>query len=158
MEIVTLPSDKRLELLEAVMLRSEQVEIPVENIFADGVYMRKGTIPAGVMVIGHQHKTSHLNIVFSGRMSVVMDGVVTEFIGPCVFMANPSVRKVIYAHEDTVMANIHPTDTTDLDLIEDRLIVKSETYQLNSAGLRSEMMMIAEKLMNEPVLVGVKES
>ena len=72
-----------------------------------------------------------------------MNGEVKNFTGPCVFKADAGVRKMIYAHEDAMLANIHGTDCTDLKKIEDELIVKSETNVLYHNGIKSEMMALA---------------
>ena len=141
-----LPPQERVELLEAMMLQCEQVDMPLEHLFAHGVYMRKGTIPKGSCLIGHLHKTDHLNMLFSGRISVWMNGKATEIIGPCVFKAEAGVRKIIYAHEDAVLANIHGTHCTDLEEIENELIIKSETSLLFQQGINSEIMQLAESL------------
>lgn len=147
-KIASLTHDQRMELLEAMMLCCEQVEIPLEHVFAPGVYMRKGVIPKGAFLIGHTHRTEHLTAVFAGKVSVVMDGIRTEFVGPCVFNSKPNTRKLIYAHEDAVMANIHPTTETDLSRLEEMLIVKSETSVMFKKGIKTDLMRLAESLVN----------
>jgi len=144
---------RKLELLEAVMLQCEQAEVPIEHVFAEGLYMRQGKILKGTFLIGHRHKTEHLNILFSGRVTVITDGVVSEATGPCVFKSPPGVRKLIYAHEDSIMANVHATTVTTPEEVEDALVIKSETHQLFHQGLQSDLMKLAEKLMaDEPAL------
>lgn len=136
----------KVELMEAMMLQCDQVDMPLQHMFAHGVYMRMGTIPKGSYLIGHMHKTDHLNVLLSGRVSILMDGETSEFTAPCVFKASAGVRKMIYAHEDSTLANIHGTDCTDLDRIEDELIIKSDTNVLFQDGIKSEMMLLAETL------------
>ena len=152
----TLDPGQKVELLEAMMLQCDQVDVPLQHLFAHGVYMRMGTIPKGSFLIGHMHKTDHLNVLFSGKVSILMNGEVKEFTGPCVFKAEAGVRKMIYAHEDATLANIHGTDCTDLDKIEDELIVKSETNVLYYSGIKSEMMALAESLKQNGVALESK--
>ena len=86
-------------------------------------------MPAGSLIIGHEHRTEHFNIVLSGRATVMMDGVISEIASPCVLKSAAGVRKVLYIHEEMRWATIHPTDETDLTKLEEMLIVKSASYQ-----------------------------
>lgn len=141
-----LPAAQKVELLEAMMLQCPQVDVPLSHLFAHGVYMRMGTIPKGSFLVGHMHTTDHLNVLFSGRVSVLMNGEVTTLTGPCVFKADAGVRKLIYAHEDATLANVHGTHETDLDRIEDELIVKSDTNLSFHNGIKNDLMLLAESL------------
>jgi hypothetical protein len=42
-----------------------------------------------------------------------------------VIKSKPGIKRVGYAHEDTVWITVHPTDETDLDKLEENLIAKS---------------------------------
>lgn len=145
-EAKALPTDKKLELLEAMMLQSDQVDVPLSHLFAHGVYMRVGTIPKNSVLIGHMHKTDHLNVLFSGVVSVLMNGEKKIFTGPCVFKAEAGVRKIIFAHEDATLANIHGTHETDVERIEDELIIKSDTSMSFQNGIKSDLMLLAESI------------
>lgn len=90
--------------------------------------MREVMMPAGTMVIGHEHKTEHLNIVLTGWAHVMLNGEVEIIRAPYTFTSKPGVRKVLFIHEDMLWATIHPTDETDLDKLEEMLIVKSPAY------------------------------
>lgn len=118
----------KVERLEAALIAREQVDIPLTHRFAPGVYLREVFMPAGTIVIGHAHNTEHFNIVIKGRATVMMDGVVQEIEGPQVLVSKPGVRKCLYIHEDMVWQTVHPTDQTDLSILEDLLITKSETF------------------------------
>ncbi|CAB4122440.1 hypothetical protein UFOVP33_7 [uncultured Caudovirales phage] len=141
-----LGQSEKTELFEAMLLRGEQLDVPLEHVFAHGVYMRQGKLPKGSYLIGHQHKTDHLNVLFTGKVSVIMNGSSVEITAPCVFKAEAGVRKIIYAHEDSVLANIHGTNETDLDKIEDELIIKSDTFVSHHQGAKSDLMLLAEQL------------
>ena len=52
---------------------------PLEHFFADGMYIRKITMPAGLLVTSARHKTRHPFFVFKGRL-VVADGRQTTVI------------------------------------------------------------------------------
>lgn len=117
-----------IEAREAELLHMPQVAVPLTHHFAPGVYLREVCMPAGSLIIGHEHRTAHLNTVLTGRATVMMDGVVKEIVAPCTFLSAPGVRKVLFIHEEMRWQTIHPTDETDLNKLEDLLIVKSASY------------------------------
>lgn len=128
-----LPTPRQIEDVEAKLLTLPQVEMPLEHLFAPGVYYREIFMPAGTFVIGHEHKTEHFNIVLTGRASVLMDGKVHEIVAPCVLKSGAGVRKMLYIHEDMRWATIHPTADLqecgeNIEKLEDALRVKSGAY------------------------------
>jgi hypothetical protein len=115
--------------LEALMLKEEQVDCPISHHFAPGVYMREMFAPAGTIIVGHHHKTKHMNILLKGSMSLVeADGRVTKMEAPLMFLAEPG-RKCAYVHEDIAFVNVHPTEETDLEIIEATFIEKSAAWE-----------------------------
>ena len=82
----------------------------------------------GLFVIGHEHRTKHFNMVTEGRARVMVEGIVSEISAPNVFVSNGGVRKVLFILEDMRWITIHPTTETDLEILEDELIVKSDSY------------------------------
>lgn len=111
------------------MLRLPQVPAPVEHHFAPGVYVRSILMLKGSIVIGHEHKTEHFNLVIAGRAKVILDGKLCEIAAPCIFRSLPGVRKVLLIEETMIWTTIHPTDETDLAVLEEKLIVKSTAFQ-----------------------------
>lgn len=104
-----------------------QVEIPVEHYFAPGVYARVIHIPAGVILTGKIHRTLHMCILAQGRIHVTVDNgqEAEQFDGFCIFNAPPGSKKAIYAETDAVFINVHPTESEDLDEIEEQFIAPS---------------------------------
>lgn len=117
-----------VEKAEGEMLTLPQLDLPLTHRFAPGVYMREISMPAGSFVIGHEHRTEHLNVILSGTVLVSLDGVVGQIVGPCTFVSKPGVRKVLFNLTDVLWATIHPTHETDIDRLEALLIVKSPTF------------------------------
>lgn len=120
-----------VETLEGTLLGNpsfKHVECPVTHTFAPGVYYREISMPKGAFIIGHCHKTEHLNVITEGRATVMFDGVVHEIVAPCVIKSGVGVRKVLYIQEDMRWATVHPTDETDLEKLEDLLITKSTAF------------------------------
>lgn len=129
----TNPSLAEIEGLEARLLGMNGVngpaeECPLEHRFAPGVYLRTITMRAGLFVVGHEHRTEHLNIVHSGRARVFMDGKWVLVQGPGVFVSKPGVRKILVIEKEMVYSTIHPTTETDLEKLEAEMVIKSPAY------------------------------
>jgi len=122
---------EKIERLEGAMLELPQVDCHEEHFFAPGLYIRQITIPAGVLVVGHEHKTEHVNIMLKGRVTVATAEGVATLVAPMTFIA-PAGRKVAIAHEETVWQNVHATEERDLAKIEEAFIRKSDTWQAHN--------------------------
>lgn len=117
-----------IAVLEQKMLAMEQVDIPVTHRFGPHMYMREITVPAGVTLLGHDHKTDHVSMLLEGRITLTDEcGSVSELKAPMILSCKPG-RKVAFVHEKMVWVNIHVTDETDIDKLEQLLIVKSSTW------------------------------
>lgn len=119
---------EKIEEIEGMLLEFNQPEVPLVEAFAPGVYLREVFMRKGLMVIGHEHKTEHFNIVLTGRAMVMMNGTANLIQAPCTFISKPGVRKVLFIEEDMIWQTIHPTEETDKDKLEEMLITKSETF------------------------------
>jgi quercetin dioxygenase-like cupin family protein len=144
-----------IEKLEGIMLNLEQVETPLTHRFAPGVYLREIFMPEGAMVIGHQHKTKHFNIVISGSAYVAMDGEIVLVQAGDTFTSEPGVRKALLILEDMRWQTVHPisenaSDWTPeqqlalVEVLEDELIIRSETWQKHHAELESDFRELLE--------------
>lgn len=112
-----------VDQLESQMVQYAPVSIDPVHHFADGLYAREITIPAGTLLTGKVHRTRHLNIVSAGDISVwtERDGL-KRIVAPCTFVSEPGTRRVGYAHTETVWTTLHPTTETNLDQLEVDLI------------------------------------
>ena len=108
----------------ALLAQLPQTDCPLENHFAPGVYLRVITMPAGTVVIGHKHNTEHMNIVLTGKARVYSEGITQEIKAPYIFKSGIGAQKALLILEDMMWATIHPTDETDLQVLEDTLITK----------------------------------
>lgn len=101
--------------LQDAMAELPQVECPVRNHFAPGIYMREMTIPAGTCVVGAVHKTEHLSILSKGILHITTEEGVIEMVAPYTLHSYPGIKRAVYAVTDCVFTTIHPTTETDLD-------------------------------------------
>jgi len=111
-----------------------QIECPVKHHFADGQYLRETAMPKGTFAIGKKHKFSTINIIIKGKLSVYQGegNPILHIEAPVIWTSDAGVQKMAYFHEDTTWLNAHPTDETDLKIIEDIFIV-NEDLETNKA-------------------------
>lgn len=119
------------------------LECPTSNHFAPGVYLREIFMPAGTFVVGHKHRTEHLNVILTGRARVLMNGVVRELAAPFTFKSHAGVRKVLFILEDCTWQTIHPTTETDLEKITEAIIDREASAHLTEAQIK---LLLEEKL------------
>jgi len=117
---------ENLQRLETSELEKEQVNTPVRHIFGAGVYIRELSAPAGTFLIGHMQKTAHMNVMVKGRVLMLNDdGSIgireAGFTGEL-----QAGRKIGMVLEDMVWQNIYPTDETDVEILEETYLDKSE--------------------------------
>lgn len=112
------------------MLCAKQEDAPVVHRFSPGIYAREIFMQAGTVVVGHIHKTKHLNIVLSGEATVMIDGQIVSISAPCVFESEAGVRKVLLIEEDMRWMTIHanPSGLEDVVKLEEELIEASQQF------------------------------
>lgn len=114
--------------LEKEMLGMPQADCPVAHHFGPGIYIREVTLPAGIFAVGHAQKYEHLNIMLTGKVAIVDDGVVRVLEAPMIFTGKPG-RKVGYVLETCVWQNVYATEETDIDALEAYYLDKSENWK-----------------------------
>ncbi|MDM1302022.1 SET domain-containing protein-lysine N-methyltransferase [Acinetobacter indicus] len=114
--------------LEKEMLGMPQADCPVAHHFGPGIYIREVTLPAGIFAVGHAQKYEHLNIMLTGKVAIVDNGVVRVLEAPMIFTGKPG-RKVGYVLETCVWQNVYATEETDIDALEAYYLDKSENWK-----------------------------
>ena len=125
------PTVEDLEGAMLVMPLEEQVICPLKHHFSPGVYVREITMPAGSVILGHEHTTTHLNIISKGSCILVDVDTQeqTELIAPCTFESGSGVRKLLYIIEECVWSTVHVTEETDILKLEQTLVKKSTIHK-----------------------------
>lgn len=113
------------ELETALKKQNDQLQIEPTHYFSKGIYAREIIVPKGSLLVGKIHKHQNLNIVSKGEITVLSIDGLKRIKAPATFVSSPGVKRVGYAHEDTVWTCIHGTDETDLEKIEDQFIAKT---------------------------------
>lgn len=119
------PTREAISHLESLMMAMPQIDIPTEHSFGPGFYARTITIPAGATLTGKVHATEHIFMVVKGDITLVTEHGRKRVQGPYQVVCQAGVKRVGYAHTDTVCTNIHITDETDLAALELLLIDNS---------------------------------
>jgi hypothetical protein len=101
--------------------------IPIKHHFMDGVYIREMHMKKDSAVIGAIHKHLHMCFLLTGRITVVNENETVDHIAPCFIVSTPGVKRVLYAHEDSIWFNTHknPSNTRDLDKLEKEIVAVS---------------------------------
>jgi hypothetical protein len=127
----TTSPDKMAELrgkvvsLETQLLQMPQLQITPRHYFAEGLYAREITIPAGTLLTGKIHLFEHLNIISKGDISVMTEDGIKRIVAPATLISKPGIKRVGYAHAETVWTTIHACSETDPDKAEEMLVVGS---------------------------------
>lgn len=107
------PMRKRVDTLEASMLKLPQADCPVRHYFAPGMYAREMSIKAGTVVVGAIHKTEHLIVVSKGRLQIVTDDGTVEIEAPHTMTCKPGQKNAVHVLENAVWTNFFPTTEAD---------------------------------------------
>lgn len=122
--------------MEELIAKAPQVEFPLIHRFTPGLYIREIFMPAGAVLTSKIHKTEHPFVISKGRVSVYSEGQGVEMlVAPHTGVTKPGTRRVLCIHEDTVWITFHPTQETDLEVIEQLLIEPHDIGRPVTAGI-----------------------
>ena len=101
--------------------------VPIRHFFMDGVYIREMTMYKGTVVVGAIHKHLHMCFLLTGRITVVNEEETVDHIAPCVIVSTPGIKRVLYAHEDSIWYNTHknPSNTESVEELERDIVAIS---------------------------------
>jgi hypothetical protein len=98
---------------------------PLEHAFGDGLYVRKITMPKGMLVTSKIHKKAHPYFIMQGDVSVITESGTVRIKAPYADITMPGTKRILLIHEETVWITVHRTDETDLKKIEEEIIAPS---------------------------------
>jgi hypothetical protein len=124
MEIIQSVVPTQEEIVEAQknLAKLPQIEIKTEHYFLSGVYTRKIYLPQTALVVGKKHRKDHLFLCIKGHIKVLHGDDVLEMREGDILEAKGELKKVVYAFVDSIVVNVHRTENTDLDIIEEELL------------------------------------
>lgn len=97
----------------------------MHHYFLDGLYIREGTLPAGMLVYGKIHRFTHPVFLMYGRVLVATQNGVTEHSAPCMIICEGGSPKIVYAIEKSKWINVHATDKKTPEDAEEELTFSS---------------------------------
>ncbi len=115
---------------EEILLNADnRISPEVVHHFSPGIYAREVRIPKGAVLTGKIHKTEHLCIL-NGDIEIASQDGKGRFTGYLTFLSKPGVKRIGFAHEDTVFTTIHAIKGTDISALEEELVVDTfEQYE-----------------------------
>lgn len=105
----------KIDTLIESMLDQPQIECQIREHFSPGLYAREITIPKGACLIGAIHKTQNMAVLSRGKLRVVTQSGAVEIEAHTVMTVQPGSRNAVFALEESVWTNYHPTTETDPD-------------------------------------------
>ena len=118
-----------MNLVEDIKIKFRE-DYLVDNVIADGVLARTVLMPKGDIIIGEKHKGETINILIRGELKVWVNGEVKHIKAPYMVKSNANTRKVFYIIEEAVWTTVHKVTSTNLDEIEDEVIIKTSNEDL----------------------------
>jgi quercetin dioxygenase-like cupin family protein len=98
----------------------------INHHFSAGVYAKETLIPAGQVLVKHKHKFSHLSILASGSIELMVDGERKIIHAPACLTIEADKHHGVKSLTDVVWYCIHATECTDIDEIDEVLIVPGD--------------------------------
>ena len=108
------------------IVKGDSEVFPLKHTFTDGIYIRQMSMKKDSFVIGKIHRHNHVWFLLTGKISVADEHNTIDHIAPCYVEAPAGSKRMIYAEEDSIWVNVHanPTNTTDLEELEELIIAK----------------------------------
>jgi hypothetical protein len=125
--------EKILQLEDKMREQPGQILIEPVHYFAEGLYAREITIPKGTLLTGKIHLFEHINIISKGDISVLTENGVKRIKAPATLISRPGIKRVGYAHEETVWTTIHACNEKDAEKAEKLLVV--DTFEEFNAAI-----------------------
>lgn len=101
----------------------------IQHHFSAGVYAKETHIPAGYVLVQHAHKHDHLSILSSGSVELLVDGVKSVVNAPACLTIAAGKHHGVKSLTDVVWYCIHATECTDVDDVDEILIVDGDVKE-----------------------------
>ena len=117
------PSLNDIYELQEIVAQAEPADCQTEHHFFPGMYVREFSMPKDSVVVGAMHRYEHPLLLVKGKLTIWTDRGVETIEAPHMGRSWPGCKRVLYAHEDSVLLSFHQTDLTDLDELRKELII-----------------------------------
>ena len=118
--------EKALSKSEKSYIGKEKDKInPLEHKFADGIYVRKISCPAGQLLVTEIHKKDNAFFVMTGKLTIMSEEGEATIEAPYYGITKAGTKRIIYIHEHCIFITVHPTKTKNVKDAEEELIAKN---------------------------------
>lgn len=117
----------------------EQLECEVNHSFAEGMYIRTLHIPKGALIVGKRHRKKTMNILAEGTMTIYDGKETVTLTAPYMAESSEFTKKAGFAHTDAIWVNMHVTEETDLEKLEEEFIISEKEYKLLLTNKKKEI-------------------
>lgn len=131
---MTAKSIDKVRQLEDAILKTPQVNIPIEHVLHAGVYARTVMVPAGVVITGALVKIPTL-LVVSGKSKVYIGDETLEISGQHVIPASAGRKQAFWAIEDTSITMIFQTHAKTVQEAEKEFTDEFEKLSSNKSEI-----------------------
>lgn len=107
----------------------------IKHHFSSGVYAKETHIPADSQLVQHIHKHSHLSILASGSIELIVDGEKSVLHAPACISIAAGKHHGVKSLTDVVWYCIHATDCTDENEVDEVLIAPANIVQAQNIAL-----------------------
>lgn len=101
---------------------------PLEHTFGDGLYIRKITMPAGLLLTSEIHETTHPYFVLAGEALVKTDKGWRTIRAPYHGMTEAGTKRILYIVQDCVWITVHAARKDAIKKIRKDIIGKAGDY------------------------------
>lgn len=114
----------------------ELIATPVHR-FVQGLYHRELTIPPGQIVVGKRHAIEHIVMLTAGSCLCITERGKEYMTAPMTFISPAGEKRVVMTMEEPcTWVTLHPTTETDLQAIEDHVIIAEPERQAHYDEVR----------------------
>lgn len=125
-DIAKLNGREKVQALEEFIKLCPQVEFPIEESVAGGIYARSMFAPEGTVFTGKIHLKEHFAMLAHGIMEISDGDVHGEYIAPCLFISKPGDKRAGVAKTDCIFITFHSMNGVDPNNIEASLVVETQ--------------------------------
>jgi mannose-6-phosphate isomerase-like protein (cupin superfamily) len=94
----------------------------ITHHFSSGVYAKETRIAAGSWLVQHAHLHSHLSILASGSVELMVDEKISLVHAPACLTIEAGKHHGVRAITDVVWYCVHATNCTDVDEVDNVII------------------------------------
>lgn len=94
----------------------------IEHHFSSGVYAKETRIPAGSWLVQHAHLHSHLSILASGSVELMVDDKTSVLHAPACLTIEAGKHHGVRSLTDVVWYCVHATNCTDEHEVDNVII------------------------------------